>query len=75
MKTESHRKNILQIFKNRGVKANEFYPLPEFMEDVGLPHEEEAVEAFQELVEKGFLVECSAAIELTEKGAKAIDNL
>ena len=73
MNTESQKKKILQLFKDRGVKAGGLYPLPEFMADAGVPGE--GSEAFEELIDAGLLVEWSAAMELTEKGAEAIELL
>jgi coproporphyrinogen III oxidase-like Fe-S oxidoreductase len=75
MNTESQKKKVLQLFKARGVKANEFYPLHNFMEDAGVPGDELAGAAIEELKEAGLLREACDGMILTEKGAEAVENL
>lgn len=75
MNIENNKKKILQLFKDRGVEANEFYPLSEFMRATGIPGDRTYVAAVEELQEAGLLEECLNAMQLTEKGAEAIEKL
>ena len=64
---------ILSLFKNRGLEAERLFPLPEFIEEIDFDNENRK-KAFEMLMDDGMLIETSAAIELTEKGAEAMRN-
>ena len=67
---DHEREFILSLFRDRHLKAGEFYPLSTFLEEVGFdddPARSEAKRAaYSALIREGAIVEHAAALLLTE---------